>query len=153
MSPQYGELRPTSGWDQFTSLRHPCKFRRLLRLGSVTARQTSSGREPNFAALNRGRHLCSVGRPSRWALAHILVTFCICCHVFTFLTFYYCLKTFLHLCLLINMHDAVREILNKHNIFLTFKPLVSAAHCWLCVLLTHCFLFHLLSWYLYFCHK
>jgi len=33
----------------------------------------SSGRQPNFAALNRGRHLCSVGRPSRWALAHILV--------------------------------------------------------------------------------
>ena len=24
--------------------------------------------EPNFAALNRGRHLCSAGRPSRWAL-------------------------------------------------------------------------------------
>jgi len=26
-----------------------------------------------FAALSRGRHLYSVGRPSRWALAHILV--------------------------------------------------------------------------------
>jgi len=25
------------------------------------------------AALNRGRHLHSAGRPSRWALAHILV--------------------------------------------------------------------------------
>jgi len=33
----------------------------------------SSGRQPNSAALNRGRHLHSVGRPSRWALAHILV--------------------------------------------------------------------------------
>jgi len=32
-----------------------------------------SERQPNFAALNRGRHLCSAGRPSRWALAHILV--------------------------------------------------------------------------------
>ena len=30
-------------------------------------------RQPNFAALNRGRHLCSAGRPPRWALAHILV--------------------------------------------------------------------------------
>ena len=30
-----------------------------------------SGRKPNFAALNRGRHLYSTGRPSRWALAHI----------------------------------------------------------------------------------
>ena len=27
-----------------------------------------------IAAVNRGRHLCSAGRPSRWALAHILVT-------------------------------------------------------------------------------
>jgi len=30
------------------------------------------GRQPNFAALNRGRHLCLAGRPSGWALAHIL---------------------------------------------------------------------------------
>jgi len=30
-----------------------------------------SGRQPNFAALNRGRHLYSARRPSRWALAHI----------------------------------------------------------------------------------
>jgi len=42
-------------------------------IGSVTARQSSSGREPNFAALSTGRHLYSAGRPSRWALAHILV--------------------------------------------------------------------------------
>jgi len=28
------------------------------------------------AALNRGRHLDSAGRPSRWALAHILVSCC-----------------------------------------------------------------------------
>jgi len=35
----------------------------------------SSGRQPNFAALNRGRHLYSAGRPSRWALAHFLVQF------------------------------------------------------------------------------
>jgi len=30
---------------------------------------SSSERQPNFAALNRGRHLCSAGWPSRWALA------------------------------------------------------------------------------------
>jgi len=36
---------------------------------------SSSGRQPNFAALNRGRHLYSAGWPSRWALAHILVAF------------------------------------------------------------------------------
>ena len=35
---------------------------------------SSSGRQSHFAALDRGRHLCSAGRPSRWALAHILVT-------------------------------------------------------------------------------
>jgi len=35
----------------------------------------SSGRQPNFVALNRGRHLHSAGRPSRWALVNILVQF------------------------------------------------------------------------------
>jgi len=39
---------------------------------------SSSGRQPNFAALTRGRHLCSAGRPSGWALAHILVILCFC---------------------------------------------------------------------------
>ena len=70
MSSQYGELRLTNGWDLWASLGHPCKFQRISRLGSVTARH-SSGRQPNFAAFNRGRHLYSAGRPSRWALAHI----------------------------------------------------------------------------------
>ena len=36
-------------------------------------RTNSSGCQPNFAVLNRGRHLYSAGRPSCWALAHILV--------------------------------------------------------------------------------
>ena len=54
---------------------HPSYFQRLPRLGRVTARQSSSERQPNFAALNRGRHLCSAGRPSRWALAHICSLF------------------------------------------------------------------------------
>jgi len=71
MSPQYGELRPANGWDRFVSLGHPCKFQRVLHLGSITAWHSSIGRQPNFAALNRGRHLYSAGRPSRWALAHI----------------------------------------------------------------------------------
>jgi len=44
-------------------------FRVLAALlhGSQVARQS------NFTALNRGRHLCSAGRPSGLALAHILV--------------------------------------------------------------------------------
>jgi len=33
----------------------------------------SSGRRSKFAAMNRGRHLYSAGRPSRWALVHVLV--------------------------------------------------------------------------------
>ena len=70
MSPYYGELQPTNGWDLLASLGHPCKFQRLSRLGSVTARHYCSGRQPNFAALNRGRHLYLAGRPSRWTLAH-----------------------------------------------------------------------------------
>ena len=36
-----------------------------------TACTCSSGRQPKFAALNRGPHLCSARRPSRWTLAHI----------------------------------------------------------------------------------
>jgi len=75
MSSSYGELRPTNGWDRLASLGHPSKFQWVWRLGSITARHSSSGRQPNFAALNRGRHLYSTGRPSRWALAHILVNY------------------------------------------------------------------------------
>jgi len=69
MSLQYGELRlrPTSGWDVLAS------FQRVLRLDSVTARHSSSGSHQT-AALTRGRHLYLAGRPSRWALAHILVS-------------------------------------------------------------------------------
>jgi len=74
VSPQYSELGSTSGWDPFGSLGYPGKFQWVSRLGSVTERHSASGRQPNFAALNRGRHLYSAGRPSRWALAHILVT-------------------------------------------------------------------------------
>ena len=57
------------------SLGHPCKFQWVSLLGSVTAWHSSIGRQPNFAALNRVRHLYSAGWPSRWALAHILVLY------------------------------------------------------------------------------
>jgi len=53
----WGTLQISTG---FTSWQHYC-----------TA--SSSRCQPNFAALSRGRHLCSAGRPSRWALAHVLV--------------------------------------------------------------------------------
>jgi len=66
MTLQYGELRPTSGWDLLASLGHPAKFKGFSVL--AMARHSSSGRQPNFAALNRGRHLYTAGRPSRRAL-------------------------------------------------------------------------------------
>jgi len=50
-------------------------FRVLAAL--LHGRHSSGGRQPTFAALNRGRHLYLAGRPSRWALAHILVFVCI----------------------------------------------------------------------------
>ena len=43
---------------------------------------TSSGRQPNFVALNRGLHLYSAGRPSGWALAHISSFSCCTCIMF-----------------------------------------------------------------------
>jgi len=73
--PQYGEHRPTSGWDRSGSLGHPSKFQRVSILGSVTVRYSSSGRQQKFATLNKRRHLYSAGWPSRWASAHILVLF------------------------------------------------------------------------------
>jgi len=54
---QYRELRRTSGWDLLASFGHPSKFQRVSRLGSITARHSSSLRQPNFAALSRERHL------------------------------------------------------------------------------------------------
>jgi len=52
----------------------------LFYIGNVTAWHSSSGRQPNFAALSRERDLYSAGRPSCWALAHILVAYVF--HVF-----------------------------------------------------------------------
>jgi len=47
---------------------------------------TSSGRQPNFAALNGGRHLYLAGRPSLWALAHIIVTVDFLVHYLTWVS-------------------------------------------------------------------
>jgi len=63
-------------------LLHLSKFPRVSSLGSVTAQHSSSGCQPKFVALNKGRHQHSEGRPSRWALAHILVVFILCCNTF-----------------------------------------------------------------------
>ena len=70
MSPQYGELRSTSGWDRLTSLGHPCKFQLILRLGSVTAWHLLVGVSQTLRHWTEGATY-SAGRPSRWLLAHI----------------------------------------------------------------------------------
>jgi len=57
-------------------------------IGSVNARHSSSGCQPNFTTLNRGCHLYSAGPPSRWALAHILVYVYIVLMVFISCCFY-----------------------------------------------------------------
>ena len=62
MSLQYGELRPTSGWDRFVN---------GLRVLAALLHGTLVVGVSQTAALNRGRHLHSAGRPSRWALTHI----------------------------------------------------------------------------------
>jgi len=51
----------------------PANFNAFHVLAALLHGIYSSGRQPNFAALNRGRHLFSAGRPSRWALAHFLL--------------------------------------------------------------------------------
>jgi len=43
MSSQYGELRPTNGWDRLNSLGHPCKFQLVSRLDNVTAQHLVVG--------------------------------------------------------------------------------------------------------------
>jgi len=48
-SSQYGECRPTNGWDRCGSLGHSSKFQRVSRLGFVTALTSRSGSQLNFA--------------------------------------------------------------------------------------------------------
>jgi len=70
MSPQYGELRPTSDWERFVSLGSPGNFNGFRVLAPLLHGTLVVG-VSQTAALNRGRHLYSAGRLSRWALAHI----------------------------------------------------------------------------------
>ena len=51
---------------------HPCKFQWVSRLMAALLHGTLVS-VSQTAALNRGCHLYSAGRPSRWALAHIIV--------------------------------------------------------------------------------
>jgi len=51
----------------------PANFNEFRVLATLLHDTLLTGREPNFAVLNKGRHLYSPGRPSRWAMANILV--------------------------------------------------------------------------------
>ena len=64
MSSQYGELRPTNGWDQFGSWGHPNKFQRLSHL-AVRRRYYSD------VAHRRPPKLCTMfGRFLDWCTMH-----------------------------------------------------------------------------------
>jgi len=72
----FGPLAAEIGWWVWGT---PANFNGFRVLAcSVTARHSSSGRQPYSAALNRGHHLYSAGRHSRWALTNILVIFIFC---------------------------------------------------------------------------
>jgi len=73
MPSQYGKRRPTSGWDLLASLGHPCKFQRVSRLGSVTARLSSSGRQPNFGRWTEGAIYIRQGGHHVWHWPTFLV--------------------------------------------------------------------------------
>ena len=68
--------------------------------------------QPNFAALNRGRHLYSAGRPSRWSLAHIssckkeIYLIELSCLLLTYLL--PCLLTYLLICTC--LHSCVLQV-------------------------------------------
>jgi len=62
---------PLTEFCQVQNSLRPCVL--LAYIGSVTARHSSSGRQPTFAAFSTGRHLYSAGRRSRWASANMLV--------------------------------------------------------------------------------
>jgi len=73
-SPQYGELRPLVAEIDLPVWGTPANFNGFRVLAALLHGSKVVGISQT-AALNRGRHLCSAGRPSRWALAHILVTY------------------------------------------------------------------------------
>jgi len=75
MSWQYGELRPTSGWDRFDNLGHPSKFQRVSRLAFVTAATSLNWSQPNLCYTRNGITELSQRTPPIFGWAAI--TFCI----------------------------------------------------------------------------
>jgi len=77
MFPQYGELRPTSGWDRLTSLGYPCKFQLVSRLGSVTARHLVVGVSQTLRRCTEGATYIRQGDHHVGHWPTFLVTFCV----------------------------------------------------------------------------
>ena len=69
-------------WDRLVSLRHPSKFQRVSRLGSVTARHSGSGRQPDFAALNSSVAITLVIGPHSSDCYEFMVTLLIYCYCY-----------------------------------------------------------------------
>jgi len=74
MSLQYGEIRPTSGEIDSLVWGTPANFNGFRVLAALLHGTLLVG-VSQTVSLNRGRHPYSVGRPSRWALAHISSSF------------------------------------------------------------------------------
>ena len=70
MFPQYGELRPLAAEIVSLVWVTPGNFNGF-RVFAALLHGTLAVGVSQTAALNRGRHLYSAWRPSRWALAHI----------------------------------------------------------------------------------
>ena len=73
MSSQYGELWSLTDDIRLPVWGTPTHFNGFRVLAALLHGTLVFGRQPNFAALNRRRHLYLAGPPSRCALAHILV--------------------------------------------------------------------------------
>jgi len=71
-SPQYGNLRPTSGWDCFVSLGTTGNFNGFRVLAALLHGTLVVG-VSQTAALNRGRHLYSMGGHHVWHWSTFLV--------------------------------------------------------------------------------
>ena len=72
ISSQYGKLRPTGGWDQLGVCGTPANFNGFRILAALL----HASLVVSVSQTLRGQcHLYLAGRPSRWALAHILVLY------------------------------------------------------------------------------
>jgi len=129
MSSQYGELRSTSCWDLLASLWHSTKFQRISGFGSVNLLYGTLGVGVNkTAALSRGRQLYSALRPSRWAMAHIVVVY-----IYIYLCYHYYLPT--HILFLQCVHFSTPVY---SQVIMMYKYCISYVHRGGCVIVIVC---------------